>query len=435
MDQCILRAIQQEVRRIECKLDNPRTGLAEIKSEVAAIECAIKDLDLHDILCKLNALARELEEVEGAVDDVEDKLDNPHFGLEEIKEEIEGIERTLACLNLTPVLGLLNQIKHEVHEIECKLDNPHFGLEEIKEEVAAIECAVTNPETGLPEILDEVEEIEDLLKSPHFGLEEIKREVAAIECRLDNLNIQQLLALVAAVKGTALVIEHKLDNPHFGLEEIKREVEGIEETLCNQHFGLREIKDEIEDIVHCLHEQDLEHVLALLGAIEAEVMAIEDKLDSPHCRSMEVEDEIAAKAEVEEMLAGMRGGSLPTDLTSGPVFLGNGGNSIIVTVQNNDASAQTVTIQGQMLLPAQGALPGSPATPNVASGTAAAVVFDIPSGLTVYEIRVHFTVPGSVGVFSAARTQNNTAPLSSSTLLPENTIRYEEFKPQFVIVD
>jgi archaellum component FlaC len=192
-----LRAIQQEVRRIECKLDNPRTGLAEIKSEVAAIECAIRDLDLHDIQCKLNDLAEEVEAVEGAVDEVEDKLDNPHFGLEEIKEEIEGIERAVACLNLTPVLGLLNQVKHEVHEIECKLDNPEFGLEEIKEEVRRIECTVTNPETRIPEILEEVEEIEELLENLEFGLEEIKREVAAIECRLHNLNIQQILAGVA----------------------------------------------------------------------------------------------------------------------------------------------------------------------------------------------------------------------------------------------
>ena len=34
----LVKALQQQLRRIEAKLDNPRTGLAEIKSEVAVVE-------------------------------------------------------------------------------------------------------------------------------------------------------------------------------------------------------------------------------------------------------------------------------------------------------------------------------------------------------------------------------------------------------------
>ena len=53
-----LLEIKNEVRDIECKLDNPEYGLAEIKREVR---------------------------------DIEDKLDNPEYGLAEIKAEVRQI--------------------------------------------------------------------------------------------------------------------------------------------------------------------------------------------------------------------------------------------------------------------------------------------------------------------------------------------------------
>ncbi|MGE5579353.1 MAG: hypothetical protein ACM3WU_04835 [Bacillota bacterium] len=526
MDQSILRAIQQEIRRIECKLDNPRTGLAEIKAEVAAIECAIKDLDMHEIVCKLKALDEQLEDVLEATDDVLDKLDNPHFGLEEIKHEIEAIERAVACLNLTPVLGLLNQIKQEVHEIECKLDSPEFGLKEIKDEVRAIEDAIQDQKHGLPEILEEVKEIEDLLENPEFGLEEIKREVAAIECRLDNLNTQQLLSLLAALKGIALCIQQKLDSPEFGLEEIKGEVRGIEETLCDPHFGLREIKEEIEDLECLLRKLDLEGTLCLLGAVEAELSELDCKLehicfpveglereieeikclladpqfglreikceieqilsgsgscdlsvvlaqleqilsrlDNPEYGLQEIKSEVASieqtlgdpdhglqeiknevasieqtlgdpgyglqeiKAEIEEILAGMGGGGGNPPLTSGTVVKANGANSVVVVVTNNNAAAQNVTVNVFARLPTQAALPPSPVLLNVPAVTASAIVIDLPTTVTAFEVRVNPGIPNSLMLFAAARTQNANSPLAASNLLPENTIRNAEFRP------
>jgi len=485
VDQSILRAIQQEIRRIECKLDNPRTGLAEIKAEVAAIECAIKDLDMHQILCKLKALDEQLEDVLEATDDVLDKLDNPHFGLEEIKQEIEAIERAVACLNLTPVLGLLNQIKQEVHEIECKLDSPEFGLREIKDEVRAIEDAIQDQKHGLPEILEELREIEDLLESPEFGLEEIKREIAAIECKLDNINTQQLLSLLAAVKGIALCIQQKLENPEFGLEEIKDEVRGIEETLSDHHFGLRAIKEEIEDLECLLRKLDLEETLCLLGAIEAELSDLDRKLDhvcfpveclerlleeikclltnprfgleeiksevaniertlgNPEYGLQEIKTEVASiertlndpgfglqeiKAEIEEILAGMGGGGGNPPLTSGTVFRTNGASSVIVVVTNNASVAQDITVSVFARLPTQATLPPTPVVLNVPAVTAAAIVVDLQTA-TAFEVRVNVTIPNSVMVFAAARTQNANAPLAASNLLPENTIRNAEFRP------
>ena len=40
---CLVKVLQQQLRRIEAKLDNPRTGLGEIKSEVAVVEGTVTD--------------------------------------------------------------------------------------------------------------------------------------------------------------------------------------------------------------------------------------------------------------------------------------------------------------------------------------------------------------------------------------------------------
>ncbi len=463
MDQCIVRAIQQELRKIESKLDNPRTGLAEIKSEVAAIECAVRDLDLEEILCQLKELDKKLEELLGAVDDVEDRLDDPHFGLLEIKEEVQRIEEAVACLNLVPILGLLNHVKQEVHQVECKLDDPEYGLAEIKEEVATIESAVLDPNSGLPQLAEEVADIQDILEDPQYGLAEIKREVRDIECKLEGLSNHQLLALLAAIKGIVLKIECKMDDPNSGLAEIKNEVRDIEDALDNPRYGLREIYDAVDDIAKALKELELEEVLALLGCIDAEIAQISCKLGdcgrpdheildaleairrilcNPETGLGEIKAEVAGalrllndpgaglveiKAEVRQILEAQRGSTL--HLVSGPVIRGNGGNSLVIVVTNTDASTQEVLVEGSGLLPVQGQLPGSPQIIAVPPTESAAVIFELPAEITVFETRIHFAVPDSVTVFSAARTQAAADPLEGSVLLPENTIRNAEYKP------
>lgn len=128
-----LPEIKEEVRGIECRLDNPHYGLEEIKKEIREIEC---------------------------------KLGNPHYGLEEIKKEVKELE----CRLENPHYGLI-KIKKEIKGIEHRLDNPCYGLEEIKHEVAAIEGAVLNDKFGLEKIKKEIKEIIEMLENMNRGVE------------------------------------------------------------------------------------------------------------------------------------------------------------------------------------------------------------------------------------------------------------------------
>lgn len=164
INSCLVRVIQQQLRRIEGKLDNPCTGLAEIKDEVSnvegiveAIKCMLKDLDLED-------LEEAIAGIADAVGDIEYKLDSPEYGLAEIKDEVREIELLLKNLDLQDLLRILLRVEDEVERIEAKLDSPVFGLSKIKQEVAAIENKLDSPAFGLAEIKSEIVDILDILR-------------------------------------------------------------------------------------------------------------------------------------------------------------------------------------------------------------------------------------------------------------------------------
>jgi len=168
-ERIILCILLGEIRAIEDKLDNPKFGLKEIKNEIK---------------------------------DIEEKLDNPKFGLKEIKNEIRGIENIVAGINQNVILNdvILIDIKNEIRFIENQVtiinntvNNNVFGLNEIKNEIRFIENQVTiinntvnNPFFGLNEIKNEIIEINETLNNDVFGLNEIKNEIRGIENRLDG---------------------------------------------------------------------------------------------------------------------------------------------------------------------------------------------------------------------------------------------------------
>ena len=231
-ERIILCILLDEIRRIEAKLDNPLFGLNEIKKEI---------IDINNIIT------------------------NSTFGLKEIKNEIIDINNTLT----NDFFGL-NEIKHEIIEINDLLNNATFGIPELKNEIRVIENRtgrtvrlLTNEVFGLNEIKNEIRGIENqtiLLTNGIFGLNEIKSEVREIENRTGRtirLLTNEVFGL-NEIKNEIRGIENQtilLTNGIFGLNEIKSEVREIENRtgrtirlLTNEVFGLNEIKNEIRGI-------------------------------------------------------------------------------------------------------------------------------------------------------------------------------------------
>ena len=153
---------------------------------------------------------------------------------------------------------ILCKLLDEIRRIEAKLDNPLFGLNEIKHEIIDINNIITNSTFGLREIKNEVRDIDNLLTNQFFGLNEIKNEVITINDLLNNtaFGIPEIKNEIRIIENRTARTNNLLTNQIFGLNEIKNEIRGIENQtllLANDTFGLNEIKNEIRSIEYALH--------------------------------------------------------------------------------------------------------------------------------------------------------------------------------------
>ena len=147
----------------------------------------------------------------------------------------------------------------EIRRIEAKLDNPLFGLKEIKHEIIEINNIITNSTFGLREIKNEVQDVESLLTNQFFGLNEIKNEIITINDLLNNTSfgIPELKNEIRIIENSTALTNNLLTNQIFGLNEIKNEIRLIENQsalLTNTVFGLNEIKNEIKGIENKLDD-------------------------------------------------------------------------------------------------------------------------------------------------------------------------------------
>jgi archaellum component FlaC len=230
-------------------------------------------------------------------------------------------------------------------------------------------------------------------------------------------DLAEIEELLEQIRAEVAAIEAKLDNPHTGLVEIKTEVAAIEAALASPHTGLVEIKTEVAAI-----EAALASPHNGLAEIKTEVAAIEAAVANPHTGLAEI------KAEIVQILGLVGGGALVR--TSGPVDSGNGAHSILVTVLNNTALPQTVTINVFNATPPgpKANVTGSPVTVILGLSGSTTQKFDI-SGVDVFEVQVTASSPTGILLFAAARTEAVTAPIPASHFLPENTILNEDFVP------
>lgn len=249
------------------------TCLSELKD---TIDCVLDCTHDHSsgikeriILCKL------LDEIR----QIENKLDNPLFGLNEIKSEIIDINDIIT----NSTFGL-KEIKNEVRDIESLLNNQFFGLNEIKNEIITINDLLNNATFGIPELKNEIRIIENsttttnnLLTNEIFGLNEIKNEIRGIENTLGDLPNTNIN--INTINNTVNIINDTLNNSIFGLNEIKNEIRNIENQtvlLTNDIFGLNEIKNEIRFIEN--QSGLLTNELFGLNEIKNEIRGIENML-------------------------------------------------------------------------------------------------------------------------------------------------------------
>jgi uncharacterized coiled-coil DUF342 family protein len=212
--------------------------LNEIKNEIKGIENTVANIP------EINITINVINEIVAGINET---LNNEAFGLNEIKNEIRAIENAV----FSPVFGL-NEIKNEIKGIENTVNNQAEVNNNINNVLNEINGIVNNPVFGLNEIKNEIRAIENAVFSPVFGLNEIKNEIKGIENTLGNLafncNISEFNQVLNNINNTVTLINNSVNSNVFGLNEIKNEIRAIENAVLSPIFGLNEIKNEIRGI-------------------------------------------------------------------------------------------------------------------------------------------------------------------------------------------
>ncbi|MCR4403701.1 MAG: VWA domain-containing protein [Candidatus Acetothermia bacterium] len=150
---------------LEEKLDNPDHGLAALAAKIDQLGFNL-NLSLNGLSANISLLEGWLREITARLDtqlwpgllSITARLDNPDYGLAEIKAEVAAIASQLETTFLPGMMELLRRqgveqlISDETYglkvlaarldRVEAKLDNPDYGLAEIKAEVRELDAKV-----------------------------------------------------------------------------------------------------------------------------------------------------------------------------------------------------------------------------------------------------------------------------------------------------
>lgn len=232
------------------------------------------------------------------------------------------VEDVFSCMSCKPSQRRLKEILtcvvlNDVRAVGNLLNNRNFGLSEIKNEVMLIEntvLTINNSLSAIPNnlgsqlnfIANEVNIVNNTVNSPAFGLRKINNEISFIE-------------------DEVLLVNNTVSSPVFGLKKINNQISFIENevllinnTVNNPVFGLRKINNQIL-------------------FIENEIQRVDNSVNNPVFGLNEIMNEIRF---VEDVVVGDF-----ANVTTGPVFMENEANVLIVQVMNNTSKDQTVRVR------------------------------------------------------------------------------------------
>ncbi len=163
----------------------------------------------------LAAIQEQLNSIQSIVQSTEDKIDDPATGLDEIKAEVANIEGTVGNIEsvLVDPTSDLTEIKNEILSMKTSLTNLDTKMNTLNDDILFIKAALTDPATGLVEIKAEVANIETTVGTISTDLGTANTGIGTIQTEILSLDLSGIPAIQAT-----------LDDPDNGLGAIQTEI-------------------------------------------------------------------------------------------------------------------------------------------------------------------------------------------------------------------
>ncbi|MEM2873151.1 MAG: hypothetical protein QXD82_03165 [Nitrososphaerales archaeon] len=251
-----LDSLKNEIKAIEAKLDDAKTGLPGIQANFTTVFSLIGTPvttiagDIAAIEDKLDALpiwgdlvTKDLSDITGYIDTAKDEIIStmPVLDLSPVLEAISSSEGVIT--------SAISGIQANVDAIEAKLDDTTYGLSAIMTKLGTIQIDISGAKI---DIIAEIDANELKIDAVKGVVDSIKTGVMAIEGKLDVIG-PKIDAIKTAVEttipATLADIKAKTDTIDWAdVTSIKGYVDEVESLLKDGNYGLSAIKTKVGDI-------------------------------------------------------------------------------------------------------------------------------------------------------------------------------------------
>ncbi len=263
-------------RSIQAEIDELNVTIAQLKSEISALNLRIEDSQklLDSIKLKLNEKRIEMAELYSEAEKVEEELRDVEKAIAKLRDEIERLEGKMKGSEVAKLTEELEKLKEEYSRN--------------KEILMNIESRLKNAELRREQIERSIEEKEDRLRQIEFRTEEIHREIENGRKRIEELKLrlEELSKEEEEVSREAKKLRMERDKI---LDEIRR----LEGEKSKAEFGIRAIEERLK-----AKAEELNEVVKELEGLE--VVEVEDlpPLAIVEKRLKEIEAQIVEFGEV-----------------------------------------------------------------------------------------------------------------------------------------
>ncbi len=216
-------------RSIQAEIDELNVTIAQLKSEISALNLRIEDSQklLDSIKLKLNEKRIEMAELYSEAEKVEEELRDVEKAIAKLRDEIESLEGKMKGSEVAKLTEELERLKEEYSRN--------------KEILMNIEGRLKNAELRREQIERSIEEKEGRLKQIGFRTEEIHREIENGRKRIEELKLrlEELSKEEEDVSREAKKLRMKRDKI---LDEIRK----LEGEKSKAEFGIRAIEERLK---------------------------------------------------------------------------------------------------------------------------------------------------------------------------------------------
>ncbi len=253
-------------RSIQAEIDELNVTIAQLKSEISAMNLRIEDSQrlLDSIKLKLNEKRVEMAELYSEAEKVEEELRDVEKAIAKLRDEIETLEGKMKDSEVAKLTKDLERLKEEysrnkeiLMNIEGRLKNAELRREQIERSIEEKEGGLKQIEFRTGEINKEIENGRKRIEELKLRLEELSKEEEEVSKEAKKLRMERdkILDEIRKLEGEKSkaefgikAIEERLKAKAEELNEVVKELEGLEVVEVEELPPLAIVEKRLKEI-------------------------------------------------------------------------------------------------------------------------------------------------------------------------------------------